>query len=197
MLIGIAGKSASGKDTIADYLIDKLGGGHWNKFALAYNVKKIFRNTFGVDRDFIEKWKRNPEPPPGFLKNVRQGLQFIGNGFRSIDNNIWIKLLFKEINHNKNYFISDVRYENECIAIKKNSGLNILVWRPGESNDTNQSEIDLDHITNYYLRENVEFDAIKYSIISNFDCFIKNDSTIEHLYNKLDHVIKMLNLESF
>ena len=77
--VGVGGQMQNGKDTIADYLHDVFS---WERNAFAAGVKKVFCDTFGVDEAFIEKWKVIPEPPTGFLKTVRQSLQFIGDGFR-------------------------------------------------------------------------------------------------------------------
>src|SRR5262252_270201 len=112
--IGIAGQLGNGKDVLADYLVKRLNerrqhaynteaGGEvlvpncelWHRTAFANAVKQVFEDSFGVDRAFVEKWKRIPEPPPGLKMNVRKGLQFIGDGFRQIKENIWIEIALR------------------------------------------------------------------------------------------------------
>jgi len=110
-VIGVAAQLQNGKDTLSDYLAYKLNeiypkfycdkeinppevvaknelkakinSPYWQRASFASNVKKVFCDTFDKDLDFVEKWKTNPEPPPGFSKNIRQSLQFIGDGFYS------------------------------------------------------------------------------------------------------------------
>src|ERR1700722_11738123 len=92
-LVLFSGQHSSGKTTAANYLVKKLrerGGKQWQVAGFATGVKKIFMETFNVDADFVEKWKRIPYPPPGFLKPVRDSLIFIGDGFRQIQENVWI-----------------------------------------------------------------------------------------------------------
>ena len=60
-IIAFGGQLASGKDTAADMLYDYLevADSHdWRRTAFAINVKKILMETFNVDWEFIEKWKR-------------------------------------------------------------------------------------------------------------------------------------------
>jgi hypothetical protein len=166
-VIGIAGQMQNGKDTVADYLAEKIG---WGRYAFATGVKEVYCDAFGVDLDFIEKWKTNPEPPPGFDMPVRQGLQFIGDGFRKIVPTIWVDRCFRELEVAGPTVLSDVRYMNEAIAINgvnerrampegdlqaeveraededdiETLGLTVLVWRPGKENtDPNGSEAQM------------------------------------------------------
>ena len=138
-IIGVAGQMRAGKDTISDYLTTIIG---FERASFAANVKRVFCETFGVNLEFVEKWKVIPEVPPCFSSTVRQGLQQIGDGFRKIKGDIWVELVFRVLN--KNIVISDGRYINELERIRKEKGLNILVWRPGyENNDPNGSEAQL------------------------------------------------------
>lgn len=182
-IIGVAGQFRNGKDEIANYIADKL---KLKRAAFASNVKKIFCETFNVDLNFVESWKTKPEPPPGFDMPVRQALQFIGDGFRKIKRDIWVDLIFR--NNPKEITISDVRYINELIEIRKNNGINILVHRPGYlNNDPSESESQIKIFVEYYLEKNIEGKADetdeKFGLI---DYFIINNGTLDDLYNKID-----------
>lgn len=182
-IIGVAGQFRNGKDVISDYLAEKL---KFKRAAFASNVKKIFCDTFDVDLEFVEKWKTISSPPPGFDMPVRQALQFIGDGFRKIKNNIWVDLVFR---YDPNEIvISDVRYVNELMEIKKNKGINILVHRPGHLNsDPNPSESQIKVFVEYFLSKRVEGKISETD--ENFgliDYFIINDKDISNLYKKLD-----------
>ena len=151
-LLACAGQLRQGKDVTADYLAKRLG---WGRGSFASNVKRIFCETFGADLDFIEKWKTVPEPPPGFKIPVRQALQFIGDGFRSIKDGIWIEMLLRD--PEISLIISDVRYRNELYAVRNRGGLNILIYRPGFINDDpNDSESQIRGFVEYFLRSGCE-----------------------------------------
>ena len=135
--VGIAGQKQNGKDTVADYVQDQLAQDDefvfkFERAAFAANVKRVFVETFDVTYEFIEKWKTIPEPPPGFDMSVREGLQFIGDGFRKIKSSIWIDLMFRQA---LNKIISDVRYINEADRIVQENGFNFLVAHPDRLND--------------------------------------------------------------
>lgn len=175
-VIGIAGQAQMGKDTVADQLalrlnegkpfLDDLAGLTWQRIAFAAGVKKVYKDIFNVDDEFIEKWKVIPEPPPGFEMTVRQSLQFIGDGFRKIQPNIWLDLAFRNVTGPS--IISDVRYINELKRVKSEGDLNILVIRPEKlTNDPNGSEAQIrpyiQWVLNYFGTDR------KFIDLTNFD----------------------------
>lgn len=200
-VIGVAGQAQNGKDTLSDYLAEKLTA-KWKRVAFADNVKKVYQDTFDRDRPFIEEWKVKPEPPPGFDMTVRKSLQFIGDGFRKIYPTIWLDLVFRET---EPIIISDVRYVNEFLRVKKEGGLNILVGRTDKlSDDPNGSEAQIRPYVawclNYFRHQRVNFLGPRFSVvqqenmpdipeISKFDIFINNDGTIEDLYSVIDNEV--------
>lgn len=199
-VIGIASQLAMGKDVLADYLVQKLNeNGSWNRAAFARTVKDIFCSSFGVTHEFIEEWKRNPEPPPGFLQNVRKSLQFIGDGFRKIKDGIWIDIALRD--ESKNLIFSDSRYINEARAVRKKGGIMIVVYRPGFFNDDpNPSESQIRPVIEWCLETkqkdgpiNFDVDLEAYQktglteeIVSNYDLFIANDGSVEDFHVKVD-----------
>lgn len=204
-IIGISAQMQNGKDTVADYLALKLNqnpitdNDYWRRVAFAAGVKKVFKDNFNADDAFIEKWKVKQEIPEGFKKTVRKSLQFIGDGFREIQSTIWVDLLFR--NEKSPIIISDVRYINELIKVKDEGGINILVWRPGfENNDPNGSEAQIKPVMEYFKATECNGSTeghIDYTKCSReaeqsmeyIDFFIRNDSTIENLYKKIDEVL--------
>lgn len=184
-LIGCAGQLRNGKDITADYLASRLG---WGRGAFASNVKRIFSQAFDVDSDFIEKWKTVPEPPPGFDKPVRQALQFIGDGFRSIKDSVWIENLLK--GSPQSLIISDIRYKNELLKVKELGGKNILIYRPGFLNDDpNPSESVMKQFVLHYLDKKSEGEVKSEGDYSLIDFFVVNDGTIEDLYLKINDLV--------
>lgn len=204
-VIGIGGQLGSGKDTLADYLAKQLNSRPsqlqgWNRIGFAHAVKKVFMDSFNVTWDFIEEWKRKPEIPPGFDKNIRQSLQFIGDGFRQIRSNIWIEMAFRE---DIPKIISDVRYLNEATAIREHGGLTVLVWRAGhENDDPNPSEAQIKPTVDWFVKSGLEGDVrsklsdcmgvySKDGLVNPglFDFFIRNEGTLDQLYKKADTLL--------
>jgi len=202
MIIGAAAQLNSGKDVLCDYLFKKLNSETpdfpWKRSAFANAVKNVYETSFGVDRQFIEDWKRDPNPPPGMLMNVRKGLQFIGDGFRQIKSNIWIDLVFRE-NENNNVIISDCRYINEAKAIKEKNGITILMHRVGFLNDDpNPSESQIRPIVEFCLKNVKDGPIPSLGYIANlnppdgieyYDFFLNNDGSLEDLYGKANELL--------
>lgn len=154
-IVLFAGQMESGKDTSADLLAAAVNaaapasraakggdgprgrGGYatrrlWTRTAFALKVKQIFCDTFGVDLEFVEKWKRIKEPPPGFLLPVRDILIDIGNGFRAYCPTVWIDYVLRLPG---DLIVSDGRYLNELRAVRAAGGVVALCWRPGKENE--------------------------------------------------------------
>lgn len=203
-IICVFGQLMNGKDVFCDYLFDKfknLEKIKWERGSFAGAVKNVYKNAFGVDNEFIEKWKRISDCPEGMLINVRQGLQFIGDGFRKIKENIWIDIALR--NKEKNIIISDGRYVNEAIEVSKDKGINILIYRKGFlNNDPNPSESGLRPLVEF-CDKNFKDGLINKTMVNmpeelkSFDIFIRNDGDLQDFYNKIDNIILPLMKERF
>ena len=152
-IIGIAGQHQNGKNTVADYLRFKLNQErpevNWRRGSFAKAVKDIFGYAFQKSSDYIEKWKVVSEAPPDLDKPVRQALQFIGDGFRTIRSSVWIDIAMQQPDHK---VFEDVRYPNELNAIHMRGGYNILVVRPDRiNNDVNGSESKMRLFADYAM----------------------------------------------
>lgn len=145
-LIGLAGQKQNGKDTLADYLMTRMR--FWERRAWADGLKKTVCEVFGVSLEFIEEWKENPEPPPGWNMTMRKCLQFVGDGMRQIKGNCWLEYTTRD--RKNDTIITDGRYWNEFAKVKELGGINILVFRPGFLNH-------IDHPSESQLRPIVEF----------------------------------------
>jgi hypothetical protein len=193
LTIGVAGQLFSGKDTFSDYVCDKLNlnpkNGHWVRKGFAHAVKKVYMDTFNVNWDFIEKWKRIPEAPPGFEKSVRDSLIYIGDGFRSIMPNVWIEIAFRDAKYNQ--IISDVRYVNEAEYIRSHGGFTVLMWRPGHENEIkNESEQQLVPYIKKIRSRKKNFDCVLLKEKNfPFDMFVINEGDLISLYKKLDKFV--------
>ncbi len=196
-VIGAAGQMRCGKNILADHLCEKLnkkeGFACWKRVGFADEVKRVFCDNFNVDLDFIEEWKVKKEIPEGFTGPVREGLQLIGDSFRKIKDKIWIDKVFaKRIP----MVISDVRYPNEFKRVKREGGINVLIGRPDFMNDDpNGSEALIKPYVEWCLQNLEESVTFLNDIIggpeglSDFHIFIKNDSSIEEYYRRIDEFI--------
>lgn len=187
------GQCRTAKDTSADFLAKKLNTyvfDNWERSSFAGAVKDIFKNAFGVDNNFIEEWKVKSEIPFKFLKNIRQSLQFIGDGFRQIKQDVWIDIALRD--ETKNLILSDGRYLSEAQKVKEKGGLNVVLYRPNFLNDDpNPSESEIRPVMEWCFN-NIRKDGIITNPpdwMKNYDYFLINDGNIEDLYNKIDNLL--------
>ena len=189
--ICLAGQMRSGKNLAGDYFCEKLG---FKGTSFARPVKEIFCRTFGVDMDFVEYWKVKDETPPGFAKPVRQALQFIGDGFRQINPDVWVDYAFS--NSPKKSCFTDGRYANELRRVRREGGLNVLIWRPGHENfDPNESEAQMRRVVEWFVSNSVPEGRVS-QVSSNapmgceyVDFFIVNDGSSAEFTDKLDEIV--------
>lgn len=187
----VAGQMRSGKNEVGDHICASLG---FKGASFATPVKDIFCRAFGKDLDFVETWKVKKEPPPGFQKPVRQSLQFIGDGFRSIHSEVWVNYAFD--NNPPRSCFTDGRYINELAKVRSAGGMNILLWRPDhENHDTNESEAQIKRVVDWFVSmgtpsgiiKDVPHDAPKGCEFVDF--FIINDGDLPSLRKKIDDIV--------
>lgn len=186
-IIGITGKKYSGKDTIANYLVND----YWyEKMAYASPLKETCRILFGFNDDQLYGTKKE-EIDERWAVAPRKVFQYIGTDlFRKQMNNLipglndgfWVKCLSEQIKlkleHDPNSLIvvSDIRFQNEIDELKKlhNDVLIIRVTRPSldatNKSDTHDSENMIDKLS-----------CVDYDVV--------NDSDIESLYNKINEIL--------
>mgnify|MGYP003340526973 CR=1 FL=1 len=173
MIIGLSGYARSGKDTVAQVLVEKYG---FQRIAFAdkireflydlnprldHTLKDSLRLRDIVDVNGWEKAKIH--------KVVREYLQDIGVSARNVfGEEFWIKQALASM-HTGNVVITDVRFPNEARVIKKLDGELWRVIRPGILPIN-------DHISEHAL-DGWEFD---------FDIY--NDSDVNNLTNDI-HIL--------
>jgi len=128
MIIGLAGKKQTGKDTSSIYL-SKIPHLNLKHVAFATKLKQITGDLFGLD--FFNMIGEEKE-----LHRIK--LQFVGDTMRELEPYIWIDSLFRE--HPDNIVISDVRYPNEVNRIKELGGYVIHIKRNTGMFDSHNSE---------------------------------------------------------
>ncbi len=144
MIIGICGFIGSGKDTIADYLVNLH---HFRRESFANTLKDAVAQVFGWDRTMLEgrtkqarEWREQVDPwwaarlgmphltPRWILQ--QWGTEVCRKGFHD---DIWIASLENKLrNSTDDVVISDCRFPNEIKAIKAAGGLVVRVLRGPE-----------------------------------------------------------------
>lgn len=170
MIIALAGKARSGKDTTADILHPLLPK-NWKRTALATEIKKVTCDVMGVTADYVEEWKVKNEIPSGFVVTMREALINIGNRFREIKPTCWID---KIDNHPQ--ILTDIRYKNEANEFHKR-GLVIRIISDRSPFIESISEMDLDEYDQLIRKDSgpIRVDNVPY------DYVIYNNGTLEEL----------------
>ena len=181
MILGICGRAQHGKDTLGKMLADELYDRTGQKYILmAYatelkrKVQKDFdlsyEQLWGMDKETYDfRYPKHRGPAPMCLGNRNDGkdigqvmkerqhwtareiLQDYGQFFRTIDNNFWVKALFKVIDEKEynNAIITDVRHVNEVDAVKNRGGYVINIVRNIETGVHNQNHISETALDDY------------------------------------------------
>ena len=209
MIIGVCGLIGSGKDTIADYLIDTY---QFRKESFANSLKDAVSSVFGWDRTMLEgrtksarEWREQADTwwaerlqMPGLTPRwVLQhwGTELCRNNFH---NDIWIASLENKLSNSKaNIVISDCRFPNEINSIKNAGGIIIHVKR-GPDPDWYQDAVDMnvgDHHINWMLAKtrmsklNIHASETAW-IGTKFDAIVDNSSTMENLFSQINDLVQ-------
>jgi hypothetical protein len=213
MIIGICGWIGSGKDTVAEYLVNKHG---FVRESYAGTLKDAVANVFGWNREWLEgltpesrEWREQVDPWWSERLNIphltpRWVLQQWGTDVcrKAFHNDIWIASLESKLRDKKdNIVISDCRFPNEIKSIKKQGGVVIWVKR-GELPEwyhTALRENTTDEDDLWMLQDAEELMEQKYPNIHpsewawvgpvKFNAIFDNNGSLEDLYKQVDELI--------
>ena len=202
MIIGMCGLIGTGKDTVADILVNSY---HFKKISFADKLKDGVATVFSWDRDMLEgttdesrAWREQKDEFWSSETNEhitpRLVLQMFGtdcmrNGFY---NGIWVSLVKQQIlqNPEQNFVIPDVRFENEAVMIKEVGG---EVWRICRGQDP---QWFTQYLTNNIKPVNIHESEWRWAKLD-FDCIIENNDTIKDLKNQVsNHLASNAHLSS-
>lgn len=181
MIIGLTGLKRSGKDTMANHLVENYG---YTKYAFADPIRDICRVVFDWnDRHFFGDLKEVIDPFWGI--SPRWAMQWIGTeafqyylsadapAFASkIGRNIWVMKFINWYfnNHYTNVVISDMRFFHELEGLQNTFFDKLKTVRIVNSNcipnDTHASEVDIPKLP--------------------VDIEIENSNTFDSLYASID-----------
>ena len=183
MIIGLIGLKRSGKDTFADYIVNKY---NYEKYSFAGPLKKACQIMFCLSDEQVNG-ELKEDIDPRFGLSPREILQFMGTeimreSFPKISENYTVKESFwiyrfkiwYEKSNIRNLVISDVRFQDEVEMIKNMGGIVIKINNP----KLNNVAVDV------HKSENV--DDLPY------DYVIQNGGTFEEYYENIKKLVGKL-----
>jgi len=205
MIIGVCGFIGSGKDTIADYLVNLH---HFRRESFANTLKDAVAAVFGWDRMMLEgrtkqarEWREQVDAwwaerlgiphltPRWILQNW--GTEVCRKNFHD---DIWIASLENKLRSSTDdIVISDCRFPNEIAAIKKAGGRVVRVTRGAEP-EWYGAAVSLNcgpnGNSNWALSgrklEQLGIHASETAWVgTRFDAVLDNNSTLEDLYQQV------------
>ena len=203
MIIGICGFIGSGKDTVADFLVNFH---EFRRESFASTLKDSVAAVFGWDRTLLEgrtaearEWREQVDPWWAERLDMptltpRWVLQYWGTEVcrRSFHDDIWIASLENKLRNSKdNIVISDCRFPNEIQAIKKAGGQIVWVQR-GALPEWYDDAVSANQghnigINNMKLRK---IHASEWAWLGNeFDHVIDNNGTIDELFKQAQSLV--------
>jgi hypothetical protein len=203
MIVGVCGFIGSGKDTVADYLVNFH---EFRRESFASTLKDAVAAVFGWDRTMLEgrtaearEWREQVDPwwaerlaMPTLTP--RWVLQYWGTevGRRSFHDDIWIASLENKLRNSKDSIVvSDCRFPNEIDSIKKLGGKIIWVQR-GELPSWYDLALEANKGSNIALNglKAAKIHASEWSWIGHeFDAILDNNGTIEELYRQIKNLL--------
>jgi hypothetical protein len=213
MIIGVCGFIGTGKDTIADYLVNIH---QFRRESFANTLKDAVASVFGWDRELIEgrtrqarEWREQVDPWWSDRLGMpeltpRWVLQYWGTEVcrRGFHDNIWIASLENKLrNSSDDIVISDCRFPNEIKSIKDAGGIVVRVARGPDPKWFDDAVAMNSGPKN--MRWALAKDAMaKHGIHASetawagtdFDAVLDNNGTLDHLYQQINDLV--LNLQA-
>jgi hypothetical protein len=204
MIIGICGFIGSGKDTVADYLVNFH---EFRRESFANTLKDAVAAVFGWDRTLLEgrtkearEWREQVDPWWATRLDMptltpRWVLQYWGTEVcrKGFHDDIWIASLENKLRNSKdNVVISDCRFPNEIQSIRDAGGQIIWVQR-GELPNWYDTAIAANRGHNWAVQD-LKMRQIHASetawVGTEFDSVIDNNKTIDDLYKQASSLLE-------
>ena len=173
-LIGITGKTRSGKDTVAKYLWEQH---EFSRIALADPLKIAARSIFGLSHEQVFDDSLKEEVIPYWGMSPRQLFQQLGTEAvkGTFGEDTWVRrwlISYSVLSKTDHVVVPDVRFDIEAETIRNLGGIIIEVQRgPGLVGSTG------DHVSEHGL-----------STLP--DVVISNDGTLDELYSVVDALVR-------
>jgi hypothetical protein len=211
MIIGVCGFIGSGKDTIADYLVNIH---QFRRESFASTLKDSVAAVFGWDRELLEgrtrqsrEWREQVDPWWAERLNMpdltpRWVLQYWGTEVvrKGFHDNTWIASLENKIRKSQDdIVISDCRFPNEIAAIKRAGGLVVRVQRgpdpawysAAQSVNKGSTHIGWSLAKTELEKFNVHASETAWAG-TEFDRILDNNGTMDHLFAQINDLVQDL-----
>lgn len=208
MIIGICGFIGSGKDTIADYLVNFHG---FRRESFANSLKDAVAHVFGWDRTMLEgrtkharEWREQldlwwserlniPELTPRWVLQ-QWGTEVCRKAFHD---DIWIASLENKLRNSKDdIVISDCRFPNEIKSIKDAGGIVIRVVRGPEPDwyqdaiNSNEGRGNMSWMLSSERLKKLGIHASETSWVgTEFDAIMDNNGSIDDLFAQVKNLV--------
>ena len=206
MIVGICGFIGSGKDTIADYLVNLHG---FRRESFANSLKDAVSQVFGWDRTMLEgrtkqarEWREQRDE--WWSKRLKMDitprwiLQYWGTDVlrKSFHDDIWIASLENKLRTSTDdIVISDCRFPNEIKSIRRAGGLVVRVVR-GPEPEWYQHAVNYNAGPKHVgwsigkdMLDRYKVHPSEYSWVgTKFDIVLDNNGTLDHLYQQVKNL---------
>ena len=207
-IIGIVGFIGSGKDTVADYLVNFHG---YKRESFANSLKDAVSQVFGWPRELLEgrtkesrEWRETSDE--WWSKRLKQditpryvlqywGTEVVRKGFHD---DMWVASLeHRLLNSQNDIVITDCRFPNEIKAIRSAGGRVIRIKRGPEPvwfDDARSMNKGPSRNMSWALsKHNIEELGIHASetawVGQKFDATLNNDGSLDELYSQIERDI--------
>ena len=203
MIIGICGFIGSGKDTIADYLVNFH---EFRRESFASTLKDAVSAVFGWDRTMLEgrtkearEWREQVDPWWAERLDMptltpRWVLQYWGTEVcrKAFHDDIWIASLENKLRNSKDHVvISDCRFPNEISSIR-NAGGKIIWVKRGNLPEWYEYAVEANNGNNIAFNElkKLKIHASETAWVgTNFDHVIDNNGSVQDLYKQASNLL--------
>lgn len=211
MIIGVCGFIGSGKDTIADYLVNFHG---FRRESFANSLKDAVAQVFGWDRTMLEgrttqarEWREQVDTWWAQRLNIpdltpRWVLQYWGTEVcrRGFHDDIWIASLENKLRASADHVvISDCRFPNEIAAIKSAGGRVVRVIRGSDPDwyqdaaNVNAGQTNMSWLISKTRMEQLNIHASETAWIgTEFDSVLDNNGSLDSLYLQIKNLVQDL-----
>lgn len=185
-IIALTGPKGSGKDTVADMIVDKYVNQYdVSTVAFADPIKKVVQHIFGLDdrtNDEYDQFKRTTltfDMPRSRMaaaqgRHVVREIGMLMRGYDERQFNDYVSGCF-ERDPNRLWIVTDMRFDNEYTMLKQYGAKVIKIIRPQYQYDG--------HITERAFDDHL------------VDSILMNDGSLEFLKTRVDIVMSQLTKE--
>lgn len=173
-VILVSGLARSGKDTVSDYMLQKMleRGINVSKLSFAQPMKEILADTFDIGLNTLDTLKNNNTIRKVRVVDTVRKQVLLSTDFRNIlqrfgteamkkqfGDDVWVELAHKKL-HTDFTIISDLRFKSEWEYFMRQPDVNVISVKvySNMTEDTNDSHISERDLINFDFRHTIRND---------------------------------------